>query len=400
MRRSLQRYAPLTQPFNLVIWILIVSATGIFAQSPDASYPTPLMSNEIAGRIAPRDIGDARSTSHFYTFTGIEGDLVITVESTDLNGGVDLFTANSLRPLTKITLYAGASETKVTKSIYLRAQEPLVLRVEGRSAGDADAVYRIRFEGAFAPSPNAAAQANEPLAPTLAESSARDPNVKRVNSVGARIDEPASTAAAAAPQTPEMSPTPAAENAQAAAKPVPGRGAAATPTQSRRVRPAARSTARNKTRRPNSPLPAQRRGGPNAEASATGPAGTAPPPARDSNADELSVVAGAASNTTRNSKTARHATNRRPKKNTQPSGQTAAVIVPSESAPSSSAATATAAATSPRLIIVTRNGETLERAMSTVRRVTVENNQIVVVGTDGKVTRQPMANVVRMAIEP
>jgi phage terminase small subunit len=38
--------------------------------------------------------------------------------------------------------------------------------------------------------------------------------------------------------------------------------------------------------------------------------------------------------------------------------------------------------------------------MSTVRRVTVENGLIVVTTKDGKVERQPMTNVVRMAIEP
>jgi phage terminase small subunit len=42
----------------------------------------------------------------------------------------------------------------------------------------------------------------------------------------------------------------------------------------------------------------------------------------------------------------------------------------------------------------------VERFMNTVRRVTVENGQIVVIMKDGKVTRHPMANVTRMAIEP
>ncbi|HEV3470502.1 MAG TPA: hypothetical protein VG148_14360, partial [Pyrinomonadaceae bacterium] len=53
-----------------------------------------------------------------------------------------------------------------------------------------------------------------------------------------------------------------------------------------------------------------------------------------------------------------------------------------------------------RLVIVTKDGETLERDMRTVRRVTIENNQIVVVTRDGKVTRHPLANVTRMTIEP
>jgi CRISPR/Cas system-associated endonuclease Cas1 len=38
--------------------------------------------------------------------------------------------------------------------------------------------------------------------------------------------------------------------------------------------------------------------------------------------------------------------------------------------------------------------------MSTVRRVTVENGQVVVVGKDGKIQRIPLANVLRMSISP
>ena len=57
-------------------------------------------------------------------------------------------------------------------------------------------------------------------------------------------------------------------------------------------------------------------------------------------------------------------------------------------------------APSQRLIIITKDGETLERDMSGVRRVTVENNQVVIVGRDGKVTRRPLASILRMSIEP
>jgi hypothetical protein len=47
-----------------------------------------------------------------------------------------------------------------------------------------------------------------------------------------------------------------------------------------------------------------------------------------------------------------------------------------------------------------KDGELFARDMKAVRRVTVERGQIVVVETDGKVTRHPLANVQRMAIEP
>ena len=42
----------------------------------------------------------------------------------------------------------------------------------------------------------------------------------------------------------------------------------------------------------------------------------------------------------------------------------------------------------------------INRSMSTVRRVTVENGQVVVVGRDGKIERILLSNVVRMSISP
>ncbi len=57
-------------------------------------------------------------------------------------------------------------------------------------------------------------------------------------------------------------------------------------------------------------------------------------------------------------------------------------------------------ASGPRLIIETKDGMRVERYMTTVRRVTVQGGQIVVVTTDGKIERQPMSNILRMAIEP
>ena len=52
------------------------------------------------------------------------------------------------------------------------------------------------------------------------------------------------------------------------------------------------------------------------------------------------------------------------------------------------------------MIIETNEGTFVDRYMNTVRRVTVENNQVVVVGKDGKIQRIPLASVVRMIIAP
>ena len=120
------------------------------AQSTDIAWPSPVRLNEVQGTIPARDLGDPRVTDHFYAFIANPGDILITVDSRNLNGDIDVFTSSSLRPLLKFTVYAGSS-TPITKGLYLRRQESLILRVEGRTPDDDDAVYVLRFGGAFEP---------------------------------------------------------------------------------------------------------------------------------------------------------------------------------------------------------------------------------------------------------
>src|SRR5947209_8697122 len=215
----------------LVAAAILFSLTAASAQSGDASYPTPVFTNEVSARIAPRDIGDPRRTRHFYTFRGTEGDLSVTLESAGLIGDVDVFTATTLRPLLKITLLGEAS--RVTKSFYIRSEEALVLRVEARSVGDQEGSYRIIFGGSFAPAPPELANATEPSTPTVKGSEQRGRGVRRVTSTGARIEEPVAEApkeeaTAEAKPTPSPSPsaaTPARRGARAATR----RGAGTRP---------------------------------------------------------------------------------------------------------------------------------------------------------------------------
>ena len=51
-------------------------------------------------------------------------------------------------------------------------------------------------------------------------------------------------------------------------------------------------------------------------------------------------------------------------------------------------------------MIETDDGTLIDRYMSGIRRVTVENGLVVVVGRDGKVQRIALARVVRMSIAP
>src|SRR6185369_6162808 len=80
-------------------------AQVVWAQSTDQSLPTPVLSNEINGRIAALDVGDPRTTKHFYAFAASPGDLLVTMDSKNLDGDVDVFTAISFRPLMKTTFY-------------------------------------------------------------------------------------------------------------------------------------------------------------------------------------------------------------------------------------------------------------------------------------------------------
>jgi hypothetical protein len=325
---------------------LLFMATGALAQSTEIDFPTPVRAGEINGVILPRDVGDPRPTRHFYSLTGTPGDLVITVESKNLDGDVDLFTAGTLRPLAKISLYAGEAATSAAKSIYLRRREALVLRIEARSPDENQGGYRIRFEGAFEPILGEVATAPEANAPANAGGRAGEQKTKRVTSVGARIEEP---------------PAPAVETAKAA-EPTPT--PSPQPSETARTEPAdATATTESK---PNTPAPRPK---PTARNTRTGrPARTRParvprstPPTEKPNTAPVEPVQAEA----------------------EPKPATTPVTPPA----------------SPRLIIETRDGMKVERFMNTVRRVTVEGGQVVVITKDGKVERQPLTNILRMSIE-
>src|ERR1051325_875973 len=162
--------------------VLLCTVVSSRAQSLDANAPAPIRSNTITGQIAARDLGDSRLTDHYYALTGTPGDLLITVQSQNLNGDIDVFTAGTLRPLLKLTVYAEIS-SPVTKSIYLRKREDLILRVEARSPNDDLGTYRLFFGGSFEPivgGPDIA-EAETPTVTATTPSGAR--KTKRVSSV-------------------------------------------------------------------------------------------------------------------------------------------------------------------------------------------------------------------------
>lgn len=352
------------------VLLALSAARPCRAQSADVNFPTPVFDTEVSGRIAARDIGDARRTRHFYTFRGTEGDVSVTVEASELTGDVDVFTATTLRPLIKFTLFGDA--TRVTKSFYVRSEETLVLRVEARASGDREGTYRVTFGGSFAPAPAGLANVEEPKTPTLSEST-RSPGTRRVTTAGARIEEP----------KPEPTPTPVEEARAPEPQPTPA------PTRNT-TRRGGRSTRNSPRARGTTPAPRPKPTGAetadatqpaenSADANAETPATTEPKPA---------ATPARTTPRRRNTRGSRgRASTDRPATDAQPSG-------------SAEPATPAPAAATGRLVIITLDGEIFERQMNTVRSVSVEKGELVVTTLDGKTTRRAMSNVLRMSIEP
>lgn len=330
--------------FMLAIWV--VSAA---AQSTDVAWPSPIRSNEVRGTIPARDLGDPRVTDHFYAFTGLPGDVLITVDTQNLNGDIDVFTLSGLRPLLKFTVYADNSSA-INKGIYLRRQETLVLRVEGRTPNDDPAVYRLHLGGTFAPiTSGPLAEHEDTLEPAT---TAGTPSVgdRRVSSVGARLEEPHAERA----EAPKPEPTP---SATTEPKPIVSKPA---PRTTRTRVPVARRTRPARTPKPK-PVEA--------------------PATTETAAKKNEPTAEKAKPETR---TTAARTPRRSKASGAPKPPPAQEIEES----------------SPRLVIETGDGTLVDRSMGGVRRVTVENGQVVVIGKDGKIQRIPLARVVRMTIAP
>lgn len=357
------------------------------AQSTSLEAPTPVTSGEIAGRIAPLDVGDPRLTRHFYTFGARQGDLEITVEADNLEGDIDLFASAAMRPLAKVTLYGG-SNTTVTRTVFLRREETVILRVQARSPNDADGTYRIRLGGTFVAS----------TAPAPAETPA--PEVKtasrgayRVNSIGARIEEPKPEVAAAPQPSPEPTET---RNAPVTTRPAPTR----TPARGRAN--ARRSTARTGATQQNSPQP-----------SAPGEANSSPTPsptntttgdeaARGTNARRTASRRASPTRVPRSgtsSRTAGAAGGASRADAASPNSETASPATPSESAAAGSTALGLEAPGS-RIVLELRDGTRVVREMSEVRRFAIEGRLVVITLKNGRVERQPLSNVQRMSIEP
>jgi hypothetical protein len=347
-------------------------APAVWAQSTDQSLPTPVLSNEISGKVAALDLGDPRATRHFYAFNASPGDLLITVDSKNLDGDVDVFTAITFRPLMKTTVYA-TSQSSVTKGIYLRAHQILILRVEARTPNDDLGTYRIRFGGTFEPF-----SGGIPVA-EVTENTERTPQksgANRLSSVGATLPRPPAEMIDTAEAKPSPSPEKILE------KPAENIEGSRTETE----KPA--TTARGK------PVTPPRRGSRSSTSRRT-------PPAKKTDTKRQTESTAAESAKAEPAKTEAEKTD--PAKtergviDEKPAAVKEKETTPAETTKPQEIAAQPAGA---RLIIEEKDGTRIERPMSTVRRVVIEGATIVVLLKNGKIERIAMASVARMAIEP
>lgn len=316
----------------------------VAAQSTNQELPTPVFTNEINGTIVPLDLGDSRLTRHYYAFEAMPGDLIVTVNSRNLNGDVDVFTAVTFRPLTKITIYAGTIPPEVTKSLYFRTRQIVILRLEARTPNDDAGNYRITLGGSFQPFTGGIPVAEN--VPTEKEpDKPSDKNVQRLSSVGATIPRPPGEVAVEEPKPAETEVEKPAEEKPVATTPSARRNTTRTPPRrnprgrtpprTTRTTPPKTETTKTETEQPK--------------------AGEEKPPAEEER------------------KTEEKPATEKPPQETPPGA---------------------------RLIIEQTDGTRIDRPMSTVRRIIVDTNVIVIILKTGRTERIPMASVARMAIEP
>lgn len=323
----------------------VFAASSVGAQSTNQNYPTPIAANEIAGKIAARDLGDARLTNYYYVFNGGQGDVFINVKTSNLDGDIDIFTADNLRPLTKITVFSDAPASETGRVIYLRKPEKLILRIQGRSPNDQQATFSLKFAGSFAPAP--AAAGND--LPELPEIKTENQSDARVNSVGTIIEvkpKPAETVAESEPE----------KNAE---KEVAEIESEKTDAKKTAVKKPKRETKRTSANKPK-------------------PAVVAP--------DEVPETSAPAKNT--NEKTA-SAKNKRKNRTETSSGRTEAAKNTSEPNPLENI----------RLLILFKDGRKIERPMSEVLRVGVDKGVLTFITKDGKINRFSILDVAKMTIE-
>lgn len=350
---------------SLPVLLILAASVGIFGQSTSQEYPTAIVTNEISGTVKARDIGDSRLTTYYYALNGDQGDLFLNLVTKNFTGDIDVFTVNGLRPMTKIVVYADATEVETGRAIYLRKPEKLILRVQGRTPNDEAATFRLKFAGSFV-----AAKADDLQAePEVPRVSTTANGAVRVNSVGTIIPSPPRAVEPVAEKSDAVAePRPEAEETSKVASPDDTIDAA--PKKESRVlvtdalkktepeKGAARRSSAPRTRPAKPPKPeTSAKAEPVETISATQPEKTTEPPSRTLSNNRRS---------------------RTPKKMPEPVPDPLASI---------------------SLIIQLKDGNSIEKKMNEVFKFSVDKGVLTVILKDGAISRYPIVDVAKVTIE-
>lgn len=348
--------------FLLTVLLIVFSALPFggtsFAQSASQDFPTPIISNEIAGTINARDVGDSRVTTYYYTFNGEQGDLFINIVTKNFTGDLDIFAAAGLRTITKIVIFANDTENETGRAVYFRKPEKLLLRIQGRSPNDDPASFRLKFAGSFV----AVKESDLTPEPEMPKVNTGNVSGNRVNSVGTLL-----------PPLPRLVPTETAdarsndaEDSDAAA--ISGEPAAKTPSTSKGLEIIVTDKAASEDK-PATPV---RR--------------TSPPRRRRT---PVKIVAPkqnedtvATENANAETPIVKNVPARRPPKRVK----APKVITPDPLA-------------SIRLVVAFKDGKLLEKSMSEVFKFSVDKGILTVILKDGSITRYPIIDVAKVTIE-
>lgn len=354
--------------FTLAAALAAVLAAGAAAQSSSQDFPTPVTGVEVSGTIKARDLGDSRLTTLYYILNGEQGDLFLNLVTRNFTGDIDVFTVNGLRPMTKIVVYADYGEIETGRAIYLRKAERLLLRIQGRTPNDDDAAYRVKFAGSFVPM----RPEDVPSGPDMPKVTAENRGAVRVNSVGTIIPPPPRPSPEP-PTTPETRAVATEEkNENEPAKPAEPEPEAAVPARPRAeviLTDTAEKKEEPKAAAPKRTTASRRRQ----------PAGTAvPEKANEQSAEQPGeeTSAGTVASPTRPSPKARKT--KAPKKVEEPKPDPLESIT---------------------LVVLLKNGTTLEKKMSEVFKFGVDKGVLTVILKGGSVIRYPIVEVARLTIE-
>jgi hypothetical protein len=350
----------LRKVFGSFLLAVAMSCAAAYGQSTSQDYPTPVSTNELSGSIKARDIGDPRVTTYFYNFNGNQGDLFINVVTKNLNGNIDVFSAEGLRLLTRILVFADVADNETGRVVYLRKPERLILRVEGRTPNDDPATFQVKFAGSF----QAVSGDNAPVEPKLPDIKAENTSGIQVNSAGAIIavrPKPTPTEVARAEKVEDRT---AAEEKRA--EPVDETVKRATPEGNPEETKKTTVVVEDNIPKPTAEPKARR---------TTGKAPRRTAPAKKSTAKSRTEVA---------EKTEKETARNASPESTENAKKNEKAVDPLANV---------------NLIVEFKDGRRVERPMSDVFRFTVDHGSITIIRKDGKIDRFPIVDVAKVSVE-